>query len=189
METQEAKTGQRPYETMIVFRTDAAAETTSMIERVVSIIKADGGSLDNNHDWGARRMAYPIRKLSQGHYYLLEYHAGPEVVKEIERNLRLTENVLRYMSVQQEHTGLPQPPAEEEDRRDEAPLSSMTSSTPSTPTEAPTSTPSTPAAPAPTPAAAAPTPEPSAEPAAAPVAEPTPTPSAPADEEKGEKES
>src|SRR4029077_10921010 len=82
---------------------------------------------DENRDWGVRDLAYPISKQRQGHYHLLEYQGEPSVVKELERNLRIVEGVLRFVSVQQEHTGLPEPRVREHYERRDAPLSEMRS--------------------------------------------------------------
>ena len=83
--------------------------------------------MDGSHDWGSRKLAYPIKKQGEGHYYLLEYNAEPAVVSELERTLRITEGVLRYMSVQQGHTGLPKPRVRESERgeRGDVPLHEM----------------------------------------------------------------
>jgi small subunit ribosomal protein S6 len=118
----------RPYETLVVLRTDLGEEASRLLTRFEGVITGQGGSIDENRDWGVRDLAYPIGKQRQGHYHLLEYQAEPQTVKELERNLRIVEGVLRFVSVQQEHTGLPEPRVREQhyDRRD-APLSEMRS--------------------------------------------------------------
>ena len=115
----------RPYETLVVLRTDLGEEATRLLSRFESVIVGQGGSIDEKRDWGIRQLAYPIGKQKQGHYHLLEYQADPQTVKELERNLRIVEGVLRFVSVQQEHTGLPEPRQREQYERREAPLSEM----------------------------------------------------------------
>jgi ribosomal protein S6 len=83
--------------------------------------------VDASHDWGAKKLAHPIHKQTDGRYFLIEYQAEGDAVAEVERTLRITDGVLRYISVQQEHTGLPQPRAREPYRRDDTPLSEMRS--------------------------------------------------------------
>lgn len=97
----------RPYETLVVLSNQLGAEQAALVERCSEIIKAQGGAVDASHDWGSRKLAYPIAKQNDGHYYLIEYQGPPEAVSELERNLRIMDGVLRFMSVQQEHTGLP----------------------------------------------------------------------------------
>ncbi len=109
----------RPYETMIVFSALLGDETTVLRERFVSVVKDNGGTVDAELDWGVRKLAYPILDQSDGRYLLLEYQAEPAVVAELERNLRIADGVLRYISVQQDHTGLPKErPAEPPRDRD-----------------------------------------------------------------------
>ncbi len=118
----------RPYETLMVLSTGLGDETAKLVGRFESIVRNEGGTVDANRDWGVRDLAYPIGKQKQGHYFLLEYQAEPKAVAELERNLRISEGVMRYTSVQQEHTGLPEPRVYREysDRRD-TPLSEMRS--------------------------------------------------------------
>jgi len=118
----------RPYETLVVLSNQLGAEQAALVERCATIIKAQGGTVDASHDWGSRKLAYPIAKQTDGHYYLIEYQAPPEAVSELERNLRISEGVLRYMSVQQEHTGLPpERPAETHRDDRDRPLHEMRS--------------------------------------------------------------
>ena len=117
----------RPYETLIVLTNDLVSEQKSLMERFTAVITAGGGTLEENHDWGSRKLAYPIKKQEEGHYYLLEYKAEPAVVSELERTMRITDGVLRYMSIQQDHTGLPKPRQYDSERgeRGDVPLHEM----------------------------------------------------------------
>ena len=117
----------RPYETLVVLRTDLGEEATKLLTRLQAVIQNDGGTIDENRDWGVRDLAYIINKQKQGHFHLLEYQAEPRTVKELERTLRIVEGVLRFVTVQQEHTGLPEPRVRESYDRREAPLSEMRS--------------------------------------------------------------
>jgi small subunit ribosomal protein S6 len=117
----------RPYETMIVLSPTLGADMQPLIERVQEVIRSRGGQIDASHDWGSKKLAHPIRKQSDGHYFLIEYQAEGDAVAEVERTLRITDGVLRYISVQQEHTGLPQPRARESSRREDVPLSELRS--------------------------------------------------------------
>ncbi len=117
----------RPYETLIVLSPVLGAESQALIDKVQEVIRTRGGEVDASHDWGARKLAYPIQKQTDGRFFLLEYRAEGDAVAEVERTLRITDGVLRYISVQQEHTGLPQPRVRETARRDDTPLSEMRS--------------------------------------------------------------
>ena len=89
----------RPYEILIIVDPrptdeEAAALLTQLGEQLKSL-GAEVGKLDN---WGKRRLAYDIRKQREGTYAVFEVSAEPAMVKEFERQLRLNENVLRFLS-------------------------------------------------------------------------------------------
>jgi small subunit ribosomal protein S6 len=117
----------RPYETLIVLSPTLGADTQALIDRVQEVIRSRGGQIDASHDWGSKKLAHPIQKQADGRYFLIEYQAEGDAVAEVERTLRITDGVLRYISVQQEHTGLPQPRMRESYRREDVPLSEMRS--------------------------------------------------------------
>ena len=97
----------RSYETMVVVSGEIGEESAALMSRFEGVVRSEGGTYETTHDWGTRKLAYPIRRQANGRYYLMEYQAEPGTVQELERTMRITEGVLRYISVQQEHTGLP----------------------------------------------------------------------------------
>jgi small subunit ribosomal protein S6 len=117
----------RPYETLIVLSPAMGSDMQPLMDRIQEVIRSRGGQVDASHDWGSRKLAYPIQKQVDGQFYLLEYQAGGDAVAEVERTLRITDGVLRYLSVQQEHTGLPVPRPRESYRREDVPLSELRS--------------------------------------------------------------
>ena len=62
----------RPYETMIVLSPTLGADMQPLIERVQEVIRSRGGQIDASHDWGSKKLAHPIRKQVDGHYFLIE---------------------------------------------------------------------------------------------------------------------
>ena len=113
----------RPYETLVLLSNELGDSQKALIERLEQLIRQNGGTLDASHDWGNHRLCYTIGKQNDAHYFLLEYQAEGPLVAEIERTLRISDGVLRYMSLQQEHTGLPQPRPRAE--REHTPLYEM----------------------------------------------------------------
>ena len=88
------------YETVFVTRAEMSDEALKALQdRVTGVISQFQGEVVLNEDWGKRKLAYPIRKESRGHYTYIAYQAKGEVVAEVERNLRLNEHVLRFLSV------------------------------------------------------------------------------------------
>jgi small subunit ribosomal protein S6 len=92
----------RKYETMYIIRPDLEEEArTQLIERFSALIKDQGGELTEVKEWGIRKMAYPIQDFKEGYYVLLYFSAGPEVVAELERVFKITDPVIRYMTIRQ----------------------------------------------------------------------------------------
>lgn len=90
----------RRYETLLVLNPELPeAQTRETIDRARRVL-ADAGAEDFQlQEWGMRDLAYEIRKQKRGYYVLLEYRATPELVKELERNLKIADEVLRFISV------------------------------------------------------------------------------------------
>jgi small subunit ribosomal protein S6 len=88
------------YETTLITRVDLSDDgLKSLKDRLFTIVKEFGGEVVAEEDWGKRKFAYPIQKEVRGHYTHFVYSAKGDVVHEIERNLRLHESVLRFMTV------------------------------------------------------------------------------------------
>jgi small subunit ribosomal protein S6 len=88
------------YETTFITRVDLSDEGLKTLkERIYGIIKAYGGELVYEEDWGKRKFAYEIQKEVRGHYTYLVFTGKGDIVHEIERNLRLHESTLRFMTV------------------------------------------------------------------------------------------
>ena len=84
-----------------------------LIEKVSALIAQNGGEVEKiDETWGKRRLAYPINDQPEGYYVLVTMQAPAELPKEIERNLRINENVLRSLVIKVEekkHSVKPRP--------------------------------------------------------------------------------
>jgi small subunit ribosomal protein S6 len=88
----------REYEVVIIAHPDLdEAALTGAIEKVKGWINDAGGSVVKVDQWGRRRMAYPIRKQMEGQYVLFNIQIPPAYTKELDRNLRFLEPVMRYL--------------------------------------------------------------------------------------------
>ncbi len=91
----------REYETIYVLRFDVDAETAERVQaRVSDAVEREQGKLVKVETWGRRRLAYPIRKHRRGVYVYLKYVGAGGLVAEVERNLKLQDAVVKYMTVQ-----------------------------------------------------------------------------------------
>ncbi len=75
---------------------EARANVQSRIEGVIT---AGEGKIDNVESWGKRKLAYEINGLAEGDYILVDFHAGPDHIAELDRILRINDNVERHMIV------------------------------------------------------------------------------------------
>ena len=90
----------RIYEEMFIIRPDATEEEiTPIVEQVRTTVTSAGGTIDKEERWGVRKLAYRVEKRNEGYYVLMQFTAGPQTVKEVERRLRVNDAVLKYLTV------------------------------------------------------------------------------------------
>jgi small subunit ribosomal protein S6 len=91
----------KEYETIYVLRSDVDAETAERVQgRVSDALDREKGKLVKVESWGRRKLAYPIGKQRKGVYVYLKYVGGGGLVAEVERNLKLQDAVVKFMTVQ-----------------------------------------------------------------------------------------
>lgn len=89
----------RNYELVFVVKPNADEETREAILNKVKEVVSTDGEVTKVDVWGTRKLAYPIAKFNEGHYVLVNFKANVELPKEIDRNLKINENVIRHMIV------------------------------------------------------------------------------------------
>lgn len=88
------------YEMVYVLRPTIPDDAVDqMVERVNSVITSRGGTVEKVDLWGRRRLAYPLEDHREGIYVLTNFACPPKATKEIEGQLRITEEVLRHLVV------------------------------------------------------------------------------------------
>ena len=95
----EGNTTVTSYETLFVVHPEKGLRMKEFVERFKRVIESQQGTLSQVDEWGARDLAYKIDKQSRGYYTLLRYQASGHAVQELERNLKLTDGILRYLTV------------------------------------------------------------------------------------------
>lgn len=91
----------REYETIYILRPDVSRESQERIaSRLSEVVTRQDGRLETFENWGRRQLAYTVSKFRRGVYVHLKYLGGGELVSEIERSLRLVDDVLKYQTVQ-----------------------------------------------------------------------------------------
>ncbi|MCX7817440.1 MAG: 30S ribosomal protein S6 [Syntrophales bacterium] len=93
----------RRYETVFVINADLSdEEIQNIIDNYIGIIQEKKGVPINVERWGRKKLAYEIRKHLRGYYVLLDYAGQPIVPKELERNFKIDERILRFITVRTE---------------------------------------------------------------------------------------
>jgi len=94
----------RHYETLFVVKpTLTEEEIKTQIDNVKSILEKNGAEIAATFDWGMRKLAYEIDKNPRGYYYVIYYTAPSALIKELERNFRYNEEIIRFLNVKYEN--------------------------------------------------------------------------------------
>lgn len=90
----------RDYELVFIVSPQVAEESlNAVVEKVSQYITATGGSITEVTPWGKRKLAYPINNFNEGSYFVAQLKMDPKGAKELERDLRLSEEVIRHLLV------------------------------------------------------------------------------------------
>ncbi len=87
------------YETLFVVHPEKGSRVKEFVEKFKKVIEAQDGSVLQVDEWGLRDLAYRIDKQGKGVYLLMRYQSTGRAVQELERNLKLTDGILRYLTV------------------------------------------------------------------------------------------
>ena len=91
------------YEVLYVITPELDEEADKVVmDKFADIITANGGEIEKTEVWGKRRLAYPIDYKTEGYYVLVTFSANPELPRELERNMRNDERLMRYMVTRKE---------------------------------------------------------------------------------------
>ena len=100
----------RTYELMMIAEPELDAEgLTALTERVQQVITTNGGEIVKVEQMGRRKLAYPIQRRREGHYVLIHANLERETISELERSLRLSEDVFRHLLVRLDEVLAPAP--------------------------------------------------------------------------------
>ena len=95
----------RKFETLLLLSPELAADAReAALATLTEIIAKEGGSDIVADHWGMRDLAYPVRKQMRGYYVRLEYTAPAPCVAELERNIRFSEHIFKFLTVRLDET-------------------------------------------------------------------------------------
>lgn len=95
----------RIYEELFIVRPDAAEEEVDQfVEQMRNVVTNAAGTVDKVEKWGKRRLAYRVDKYREGAYVLFQFSSGPDTVREFERRLRVSDLVIKFLTVRIDET-------------------------------------------------------------------------------------
>ena len=110
----ESTTNSNRYETVFVIHPEHAGKAKEFIDRFKKIVEDRSAVVTHVEEWGMRDLAYRIQKQSKGYYTLMQFTASPDAVAELDRNLKLSEGVIRHLTVRvEEETPATRPEGED----------------------------------------------------------------------------
>jgi len=90
----------RRYETVFLVPADLEeGKLKEILDRLNAVLDRSGAVLVKREDWGVRKLAYEIERHSKGRYFLLDFAGSPKIISELERNIKMMESILRYLTV------------------------------------------------------------------------------------------
>ncbi|MDN5293391.1 MAG: small subunit ribosomal protein [Eubacteriales bacterium] len=93
----------RSYEVMFIVKPDLSEEeTTAVIEKFKNLIVKHGGEVTAEDRWGLRKLAYEIQKYREGYYVVMKFKAPAEFSRELDRVLRITDEVMRHIIIRED---------------------------------------------------------------------------------------
>jgi len=93
------------YETLFVVKpTLTEEEIKAQIEKVKAVLEKEGTELLATNDMGMRKLAYPVQKNNRGYYTVLFYKASGDTISELERNLKINEEVIKFLTIKYSNT-------------------------------------------------------------------------------------
>jgi len=88
------------YESLYVIKPTVEEEgIKALVEKFSTLIQQEGGQVENVDEWGKRRLAYPIEDFKEGYYVLMNFSAESAVPQELERNFKITDDIIRYLTI------------------------------------------------------------------------------------------
>lgn len=88
------------YETVFILTPELSGDGhQKAVDKFVQMIKDNDGKIHNIEHWGVRKLAYPVKRKTNGYYVYIEFEGKPEFIAELEQNYRYDDTVLRYLTV------------------------------------------------------------------------------------------
>ncbi len=110
------------YESIFILDPELTTEAAEKVKEIMSgIILTQDGNIHVVDDWGVKKLAYDVKKHQKGHYVLMQFSGSAAILKELERNYRVNDGVIKFMTLRIEEKDLQAVTPKEADATTEAP--------------------------------------------------------------------
>ena len=90
------------YESIVIINPNLDEAALKALEEKFTGLKNENGKVENVVDMGKRKLAYEIKKQSEGYYVVYTFEANPEFIKELERIYRITDSIMKFITIRKE---------------------------------------------------------------------------------------
>ena len=88
------------YESVVITRPELTeTQVENLTNELVAVITSESGKVESTENWGLRNLAYKVKKNKKGHYFLLNIVCNPSAVFEYERQMRINEDIIRFLTI------------------------------------------------------------------------------------------
>ena len=88
------------YETLLLLSPELGEdERNSLLEGLTQVVESEGGKIVEMDHWGSKTLAYPVRKQTRGYYVRMDYDAPAQLIAELERKIRLNDEIFKFVTV------------------------------------------------------------------------------------------
>ncbi|MFL2813493.1 MAG: 30S ribosomal protein S6 [Candidatus Puniceispirillales bacterium] len=92
------------YESVVITRPELTeSQVENLTNELITIISNENGKVHSTENWGLRNLAYKINKNKKGHYFLINIDCNPSVIFEYERQMRINEDIIRFLTIKIDH--------------------------------------------------------------------------------------
>ena len=92
------------YESVVITRPELTeSQVENLTNELIAIITTENGKVQSTENWGLRNLAYKINKNKKGHYFLLNIDCNPSAIFEYERQMRINEDIIRFLTIKIDH--------------------------------------------------------------------------------------
>jgi small subunit ribosomal protein S6 len=92
----------KKYEVMFIVKPAEEEALNNVVTKFENLLQANGATVEKVDRWGKRRLAYEVKEHAEGYYYLMFFSAEPKVIAELDRVMKITDEILKHMIIKED---------------------------------------------------------------------------------------